>query len=149
MGQKYSESLSPLGEHGQGPALLIYYGPAYLQSLGSDNAAIRLSLLAEVYRCVRELWPATIQQVGQNVTVRIDTIKNLSTQEILQASMKGDVWIVVRHNDNEAFVERSSKKKLNKFIAKKQGIQVLDTSSLIPMKDNEISSLLHMERFWS
>jgi len=64
------------------------------------------------------------------VIVRIDTIKNLSLSAMLEVASKGDVWILVKHNENEAFIERSSKRKLNKFITNGQIIQILDFSSL-------------------
>eukprot|EP00425_Heterocapsa_triquetra_P043850 CAMPEP_0195086444 /NCGR_PEP_ID=MMETSP0448-20130528/26578_1 /TAXON_ID=66468 /ORGANISM="Heterocapsa triquestra, Strain CCMP 448" /LENGTH=894 /DNA_ID=CAMNT_0040119929 /DNA_START=141 /DNA_END=2823 /DNA_ORIENTATION=+ len=118
VGQSYSEGLCPkeVRETPGGPAFLIYYGPALLQNLGNDSAVKRLSVLAEIYRCARELWPLDIKQAGQNVTIRIDMIKSLSTQGLLEAGLVGDVWLMVKHNKSEAFIERSSKKKLNKMI---------------------------------
>merc|ERR1712129_396550 len=115
-----------MGERPQGPAFLVYYGPAFLQNLGADRAARKLSVLAEVYRCARGLWPAAVSKVAVNVTVRIDMIKTMSTGEIQQATGGGDIWLLVKHNSSEAFVERSSRKKLNKMIAQSQQIQVLD-----------------------
>jgi len=110
-----------------GPALLIYYGPAFLQGLGNDSPVKRLSVLAEIYRSARELWPLSITQVATTVIVRIDTIKSLSIQEIVDFLKKG-VWVLVKHNDVEAFVEHSSTKKLNKFISNGQALHVLDMS---------------------
>ena len=34
-----------------------------------------------------------------------------------EANIHGDVWMLVKHNESEAFIESSSKKKLNKMIA--------------------------------
>lgn len=134
VGQSYSSDLIPkdVRDHPKGPAFLIYYGPAFLQNLGNDQAVFRLSVLAEVYRCARQLWPASIAKVASSVTVRIDTIKALSTNDLLQVIKQGDLWLLVKHNDSEAFIERSSKKKLNKFIANGQSIQILDLSYLQP-----------------
>jgi hypothetical protein len=128
MGQSYSADLTPADVQGNpmGPALLIYYGPAFLQSLGSDSACKRLTVLAEVYRAARALWPLKLAQVGTSVIVRIDTIKSLSTAEILDAMKNGKVWVMVKHNELEAFVEESSTTKLNKFISKGQALHVLD-----------------------
>lgn len=128
MGQSYSADLIPadLQNEPMGPALLIYYGPAFLQSLGSDNACKRLIVLAEVYRAARSLWPLKVAQVGTTVTVRIDTIKTLSTSDILDAMKHGKVWVMVKHNELEAFVEHSSTTKLNKFISNGQALHVLD-----------------------
>merc|ERR1712194_999684 len=58
-GQYYSASLCPEAARTElgGPALLVYYGPAFLQSLGTDCPMQRLRMLAEVYRSARQLWP--------------------------------------------------------------------------------------------
>mmetsp|Transcript_162549 Transcript_162549/g.296772 ORF Transcript_162549/g.296772 Transcript_162549/m.296772 type:complete len:164 (+) Transcript_162549:3-494(+) len=129
MGQSFSANLTPKEVQAElmGPALLIYYGPAFLQGLGNDSPVKRLSVLAEIYRSARELWPLSITQVATTVIVRIDTIKSLSIQEIVDFLKKG-VWVLVKHNDVEAFVEHSSTKKLNKFISNGQALHVLDMS---------------------
>jgi hypothetical protein len=128
IGQSYSADLIPadIQQEPMGPALLIYYGPAFLQSLGGDNASKRLSVLAEVYRAARSLWPPNVAQVGTTVTVRIDTIKMLSTADIVDAMKHGKVWVMVKHNELEAFIEHSSTAKLNKFISNGQALHVLD-----------------------
>jgi len=131
VGQFYSHELVPKESYEtlEGPAFLIYYGPAFLQNLGNDIPAKRLALLSEVYRCARELWPAQVALAATNVTIRIDMIKALSFDQILEACAKGDVWMMVKHNDSEAFIERSSNKKLNKMIAgagETQHFQILD-----------------------
>lgn len=132
VGQSFSPTLVPkeagLGQ--DGPAFLVYYGPAFLQNLQGDPAVRRLSLLAEIYRCSRELWSASIAKVGVNVTIRIDVIKAMSCKEMQAANNEGDVWVLVKHNESEAFVERSSKRKLNKMIASCQGFQVLDLACI-------------------
>mmetsp|Transcript_11817 Transcript_11817/g.29746 ORF Transcript_11817/g.29746 Transcript_11817/m.29746 type:complete len:832 (-) Transcript_11817:27-2522(-) len=130
VGQSFSSDLVPREASVQleGPAFLVYYGPAFLQNLGNDIPVRRLSVLAEIYRCARELWPASVAKAAVNVIIRIDVIKALSVGDMQEASVRGDVWMLVKHNDSEAFVERSSKKKLNKMIAHQRGIQVLDLS---------------------
>jgi len=128
MGQCYSSHLCPNSVNALpvGPALLIYYGPAFLQNLGNDCPVQRLSILAEVYRCARELWPTSVAQVASTVTIRVDTIKALRLGEMQNTMRSGEVWLLVKHNESEAFIERSSKKKLNKFIANHQEVQILD-----------------------
>jgi len=66
------------------------------------------------------------------VIIRIDMIKTLSVADMIEATLGGDLWMLVKHNESEAFVERSSKKKLNKMIATSQGFQVLDLSCALP-----------------
>jgi len=132
VGQSYSANLVPkeVVARCEGPAFLVYYGPAFFQSLGNDSPLKRLCVLADIYRCARELWPSSIAKVNTNVTIRIDVIKGLSTADMQETSVRGDVWMLLKHNETEAFVERSSKKKLNKLIASGQQFQVLDLSSL-------------------
>jgi len=126
--QCYSKDLVPqeVSTSPAGPAFLVYYGPAFLQNLGQDNPAQRLSILAEVYRRARELWPVNVAKAAQHVIIRVDMIKSLSTAQILDAMGKGDVWLMMKHNESEAFIERCSQRKLNKLIATGQHIQILD-----------------------
>jgi hypothetical protein len=137
VGQSYSEGIVPkdVTENPGGPAFLIYYGPAFLQNLGNDVSVKRLSVLAEIYRCARELWPLDIKQVGQNVTIRIDMIKSLSTQIMLEVLATGDLWLMVKHNKSEAFIERSPTKKLNKLITNTSMVQVMDPSVVLSYDD--------------
>lgn len=130
VGQSFSQDLSPGQAALQGPAFLLYYGPAFLQGLGNDQAHARLAVLAEIFRSARDLWPASIAKVNVSVTIRIDMIKSLSIAGIQELPQKGDLWLLVKHNDLEAFVERSSKKKLNSLIASGHEIQVLDFSTV-------------------
>jgi len=129
MGQSFSDGICPLAVRQQqmGPAFLIYYGPAFLQSLLKTDCAVkRLSILAEIYRGARELWPATTSEAASSVIVRVDTLKGLSNAAIMEIPKSGSMWIIVRHNKHEAFIETSSKRKLNQFIVKHHSIQILD-----------------------
>ena len=65
-----------------------------------------LRLLAEVYRRTRELWPLNEAAEKQNVTVRIDQIKDLPSADIQGAYAAGDSWLLSKRNDLEAVVER-------------------------------------------
>jgi len=132
VGQSYSKSLVP-AEVIERPAcaFLIYYGPAFLQARGSDPLGPRLRVLAEVYRCAREIWPESPARVAHCVHVRIDTMKGLSLTEIRDIMQKGELWLLTKHNDSEAFVERASHKKLNTFVSKMQQFQLLDLGFLV------------------
>jgi len=137
VGQSFSSQLMPKDSASrlEGPAFLVYYGPAFLQNLGNDSAIKRLSVLAEIYRSSRELWPSSVSKVGNNVTIRIDMIKALSISDMQEAAVKGDVWMLVKHNETEAFVERGSRRKLNKMVAKQQKFQVLDLGCVYAYDD--------------
>jgi len=128
IGQSYSADIVPpeVRNNPVGPAFLVYYGPAFLQNMGMDRPVVKVSMLAEIYRSARALWPAQADQVGQSVTVRIDCIKDMSVADMRKATLGGDVWLIVKHNESEAFVERSSQRKLNKFINSRQQVQILD-----------------------
>lgn len=110
----------------QQPALLIYYGPAFLQNLGADDPTRRLSALAEVFRRARMLWPAGEACDMSHVIVRIDAIKALSMDDIAGAGRADDHWVLVRRNRTEAFIERVSTKNLQTLRADNQSLQVLD-----------------------
>jgi len=128
LGQSYSDTLCPsqVREQAAGPTFLVYYGPTLLQNLGSDSPARRLSLLAEIYRCARSLWPTSVCKTATTVTIRIDTIKALSLNQMHESELQGNMWLMVKHNETEAFIELSSTKKLNKFVANQHSIQILD-----------------------
>eukprot|EP00913_Durusdinium_trenchii_P020200 g18979.t2 len=100
--------------HEVGPAFLVY-GPAFLQAQCSDAPVLRLRILTEIYRCARELWPEATSLMATSVHVRIDTIKGLRVQEIRDVLAKGELWLITKHNESEAYVGRASHKKLNKF----------------------------------
>ena len=78
-GQAYKRT-APLQVSG-GPALLVYYSPAFLRTLAPDDALAALSLLAETYRRARQLWPPQSEARG-SVTVRIDQIREQKLVDI-------------------------------------------------------------------
>eukprot|EP00401_Gymnodinium_catenatum_P024772 CAMPEP_0117580604 /NCGR_PEP_ID=MMETSP0784-20121206/65310_1 /TAXON_ID=39447 /ORGANISM="" /LENGTH=888 /DNA_ID=CAMNT_0005380715 /DNA_START=29 /DNA_END=2696 /DNA_ORIENTATION=- len=127
IGQSFSRSLVPLEvvEKLQGPALLMYYSPAFLQNLGNDQAAEKLRVLAEVCRCAREFWPLSVAKAGTTVIVRMDTIKNLTLRDIGNTQANGELWIMVKHSESEAFIEKASPKRLNIMIRAAQPVQLL------------------------
>jgi len=46
----------------EGPAILVYYSPAFVRILTPDHGEAALRLLAEIYRCSRKLWPLKLLQ---------------------------------------------------------------------------------------
>merc|ERR1712048_652571 len=98
-------------------------------NLGNDSALERLKILVEVYRYAREIWPAAANDAVTTVTVRIDMIKALSVAQIWDVVNKGEMWLLVKHNHSEAFIETSSKKKLNRFVASGTSVQILFTDA--------------------
>lgn len=123
--QSFSAALVPaeVRSSPQGPCFLVYYGPAYLQSLGSDDANFRLSVLAEVYRAARHIWPASRGEASRSVTVRIDAIKACSNDELQTAAKKGRTWVLVKKNNTEGMIESVTESELNSLPA--QGVKAL------------------------
>lgn len=111
-GSRRGSRSGPVGSHRGsvtseegGPALLVYYAPALLQKFGDSEALQALKRIVEVYKQARHLWPLTEAYAMQHVTVRIDTIKELSDQQIREQMGDGRVFMLVKHNEREAFVE--------------------------------------------
>lgn len=131
--QRYSSEFAPQEARMdlKGPALLVYYGPAFLQALGKDPPLKRLRVLAEVYRCGRTLYPATREQQERHVSIRVDTIKSMSLVSMVEATKLGKVWVVAKHNENEAFVELSTLLEANSSIVARRSVQFLDVNSII------------------
>jgi len=130
VGQAFSSSLVPqeVVEHEQGPAFLVYYGPAFLQHRDtSEELRRRLLLLTEVYRCARGIWPATEQQAGSTVIIRIDAIKGMSISEMRSVELAQDMLLMLKGSANEAVIERASKTKFDSYLAAGQRkLQALD-----------------------
>jgi len=86
-----------------GPALLVYYAPALMQKAGRSDPSKALSILAEVFRSGRQLWPFDPGAVDQTVTVRIDTLKELEASAILERQ-DGLSWVMDRTSGKDAVV---------------------------------------------
>jgi len=91
---------------GVGPAFLIYYSPAFLRTALRTNGLAGLQMLADVYRQARALWPLTAEQAEMSVTVRIDQIKELSPEVIMDGHAWGKAWVLVKQNGQEALVQQ-------------------------------------------
>lgn len=62
-GQHYARCTTEQGASPcEGPAILVYYSPAFVRILTPDHGEAALRLLAEVYRCSRKLWPLKLLQ---------------------------------------------------------------------------------------
>ena len=107
-GQTYRRE-PPHRDPDRGPALLVYYSPAFVRSLAAEShAPAALRLLAEVYRRARTLWPLVpIEPSGGRgcVTVRIDQIKGVGLGGIEEVYSMGDSWLIYKRNEQEAVVE--------------------------------------------
>jgi hypothetical protein len=106
-GQQFeSDDLSGSSFQGCGPAILVYYMPALLQKAGKRDMRTALSILAEVFRRSRDLWPAQERELDHSVIVRIDALKELECDDILASgsSQAGKSWVVGRSSSTDASV---------------------------------------------
>jgi len=100
---------SPAEKEGvtMGPAFLIYYAPQFIRTAGEKRqTADGLSILAEVYRQARQIWPLSAERSGVTVTVRIDQMKDREPVSIQDGHQWGDGWLLVKRNEVEAAVEK-------------------------------------------
>lgn len=89
-----------------GPAILVYYGPALMQKAGSSDPAGALTVLAEVFRQARFLFPLQPECANDSVTVRIDALKELQVTAIHQRAAPGEVWVLQKASSRDAQVHR-------------------------------------------
>eukprot|EP00930_Biecheleria_cincta_P017951 TRINITY_DN14127_c0_g2_i3.p1 TRINITY_DN14127_c0_g2~~TRINITY_DN14127_c0_g2_i3.p1 ORF type:complete len:761 (-),score=129.69 TRINITY_DN14127_c0_g2_i3:576-2780(-) len=103
--QSYSPNLVPeeVIKSPVGPAFLVYYGPAFFQRIGGDCPTTRLSVLAEMLRRARKLWPASPALVDKFVTIRIDAI----TVAGVWNTSERDTLVLRKINNKEARIERN------------------------------------------
>lgn len=109
-GQRYSleTGAERARANSEGPAFLMYYGPAFLQRIDGGCAADavgRLRVLAEVFRGARSLWAGA---QGLTVTLRLDKLLDLDTSALQMSLVSGDKWVLMKKNDVEAAVEKLS-----------------------------------------
>uniref|UniRef100_A0A7S2N7H0 Uncharacterized protein n=1 Tax=Haptolina brevifila TaxID=156173 RepID=A0A7S2N7H0_9EUKA len=103
--QQFAE-LQGRDEFVSGPAFLVYYSPTFLRNAARTDALSGLQMLAEVYRQARSLWPGSRSQAGEAVTVRIDQIKELPPQTIMDAHAFGDAWMLEKQNRFEGVIKQ-------------------------------------------
>jgi len=104
-GQQFAiDDLTGMSTRGKGPAILVYYGPALMQKPGKKDPAGALKVLAEVYRQARELWPLQASAVGETVTVRIDSLKEVDCAHVLRPD-SGQSWVISKTSSKDAMVK--------------------------------------------
>lgn len=130
-GQRFSPDIAPPDAHKMGPSLLIYYGPAFLQALGTDSPITRLQILAEIYRGGRSLWPLCAEETNEYKIVRVDAIKGLSVPDLMDVIEGGSSWVLSKRNENECFAEIMSRETLNKNLLNGDQFQILDIEDIV------------------
>mmetsp|Transcript_11411 Transcript_11411/g.26370 ORF Transcript_11411/g.26370 Transcript_11411/m.26370 type:complete len:1312 (+) Transcript_11411:74-4009(+) len=88
-----------------GPAILVYYSPALMQKNAATDAAGALTVLAEVFRKSREMWPLTVEDSDENVIIRIDALKELEVPAMSKLD-PGEVWMLQKTSQKDGQVKR-------------------------------------------
>ena len=88
------------GDARGGPAFLVYYAPAFLQSLASEDAHVALLVLSDVYRAARALWPLekTAEMEARTVTINVGALRGLSALRLSGVHAKGSCWRLVQRS---------------------------------------------------
>jgi len=88
-----------------GPAFLVYYGPALLRKAATEQSAVGLRSLTEIYRAARQLWPLSAEHAARTVTLRVDLLKAVETEQIVETYTKGQAWCLKRASELEGAVQ--------------------------------------------
>mmetsp|Transcript_35880 Transcript_35880/g.82362 ORF Transcript_35880/g.82362 Transcript_35880/m.82362 type:complete len:1298 (-) Transcript_35880:163-4056(-) len=88
-----------------GPSILVYYSPALLQKNAATDAMGALTVLAEVFRKARDMWPLSVDSGDESVIVRIDALKELEVPAMGKLE-PGEVWMLQKTSQRDAQVKR-------------------------------------------
>jgi len=90
-----------------GPSFLGYYFPALLSKNSSSDPVGALTVIAEVLRKARNLWPLEESDCNDCVTVQVDALKELDVCAMLQLA-PGEYWALRRVSSKSATVMKLS-----------------------------------------
>jgi len=89
----------------QGPAILVYYGPALLQKAGRKDPEAALKVLAEVFKAARALWPLNSDDSDKSVIVRIDVLKEMEASQLLTPD-PANAYVLLRGSNIDGQVKK-------------------------------------------
>jgi len=89
----------------EGPAILVYYAPALMQKLGQSNPIQALTVLAEVLRQTRRLWPLSREDADTSIIMRIDTLKEKDPTSFSSVPDTGNIWVVHKTSERDGAVK--------------------------------------------
>ncbi|CAK0866711.1 unnamed protein product [Prorocentrum cordatum] len=103
---QFARAPAEVREQPLGPALLVYYGPALIQTAGREHLGAALRVLAAVFRAARELFPldGAPQAAQSTAVIRIDALKALTPAEVAA----GGPWLLQRTSLGDAIVSKLS-----------------------------------------
>jgi len=137
----------------RGPAFLVYYGPAFLQKAGLLDPVGAMTILAELLRVARSMWPLKLALAGTTVTLRIDAMK-AETVQACRDPPPGEAWIFEKVSDRSGSVcrmpwpprtgsddsEETVRRVLNFGCAMAEDDICIDIERLPPMKPSSSSA---------
>jgi len=89
-----------------GPALLVYYAPALMQKAGKADPLGAMTVLADIFRQARSLFPLSPERAGETAIIRIDMLKDLEVKSVRQQATPGEVWVLQKVSSKDAQVRR-------------------------------------------
>jgi hypothetical protein len=97
-GQMYERS-----PHRGGPAILVYYSPAFLRNMLQQDALLALHALAEIYRAARTIWPLAESGgvVSTTKTVLIGSLTKRRAKQLTGSSK----WKLIQTGEQSATVD--------------------------------------------
>lgn len=100
----YEMSLSGIEGDCDGPSFIVYYSPAFMRT-GASEMKWGLLMLAEIYEKGRGIWPYSKSASAQTVIIRIDVMKNMKYDQIVEKKANGVGYFLIKRNAVEAVVE--------------------------------------------
>jgi len=89
-----------------GPALLVYYAPALMQKAGKVDPLGALTILADLFRQARSLFPLVPGQANETAIIRIDALKDLLVEAMREQTSPGEVWVLQKVSSRDAQVRK-------------------------------------------
>ena len=102
-----------------GPTFLVYYAPAFLQNLALDEPRVALTILADVLRAARAMWPLESgpEAEGRSVTIHIGQLKGKPPSTLTQVHDGGGCWLLVKKGALDGVVEEKKLLELPELMA--------------------------------
>lgn len=107
-----------------GPAVLIYYMPAFVRNCcalkSQEEAEFALAVLCEVLRATRELWPRDTSDAACSsvVTVMINELKERASREaVFNEYTHGRCWVLQRKSELNGAVQLTALRELPDLMA--------------------------------
>jgi hypothetical protein len=118
-----------------GPALLVYYSPAFLQQHAARRADCTLALhtLSRVFVSARSMWPLQLDEQGKTVTIQVGDLRDKPVEVVMGTKISDatglpqrSVWVLERLNDKEGELKLRPSADLNILMSQKAMFCIVD-----------------------